>query len=599
MVYRGIAKFSLSDFSGSLADFSETIRLHPLYARAYHYRGIVNDRLANYYDARADFRKAIGIDPYNADLFVAAGATDMHLGHYQEAVQNYDLALLINPKFSSAWVNRGIANILLGDTLRAMTDFDLAVRYDHFDPEGWAKRGMLRAETGDSRGALNDLNEAIRIDSQNPALFFQRARVRLIAGDTLAALNDFEEVNVRDTRNALTYFNRALLHSQLHQYYEAKVLYEEVIRVNPANIYSHFNLGLVNYELKNYRQSEENFSRCIELFPAFVGAYINRSLVRKAQNHKSEAEADYQAAMVIIQKLNQTGEEAEKLFSRYADSAYFDHVMALEAEFVRGDAASLQPQFKNIEIAPFGLFIIGLQPSDERRLNGNSHSDILLEQLNHNIPKEIRMVYQIVGASQPDEQKNLWQKPDNLPPSIAALLAGIQEQNRMNHSRSLDFYQRISDTNELSVLARINESAALFQREIAQSLEQQHIRNITIQQGNNAITQSAKNEAIRPNLGEALQRIVSARKHSPQNAIICYNQAYLLLQQGDFQKAIDAFSDAIRLDPNFGEAYYNRALTLLFVGENKLACTDLGKAGEQGIEEAYVVIRKFCQSKRL
>lgn len=596
--YRGIAKFSLSDFSGSLSDFSETIRLHPLYARAYHYRGIVNDRLANYYDARADFRKAIGIDPYNADLFVAAGATDMHLGHYRSAVENYDLALLINPKFSAAWLNRGIAHILLGDTLRALNDFDLAVRHDHFDPEGWARRGMLRAENGDTDGALSDLNEAIRLDSQNPALFFQRAKVRLLAGDTLAALNDFEEVNVRDTRNALTYFNRALIHSQLRQYPEAKALYEEVIKINPANIYSYFNLGLVNYELKNYNQSEENFSRCIELFPAFVGAYINRSLVRKALHDKNGAEADYQAAMQLIQKLNQTDEAPEKLFSRYADSAYFDRVMALEADFVSGEVTQQRPQFRNIEIEPFGPFIIGVQSPETNDRPANTYNEPLLEQLNHLMPKGLRLCYRMIGSAMTEVETSQWQIPDHLPPSLTALLAGIQEQSRMNHSRSIEYYQLIADTDEIEPAAGINESVALFQKEMAQSVEQQHIRNITIHQGNNPAIQHDRNENIRPELSKAFERIASAKKHAPENAMIWYNQAYLQLQQGDFQQAIDALSNALRFDPDFGEAYYNRALTLLYVGENKLACTDLGKAGEKGIEEAYAVIRKFCQSKR-
>jgi hypothetical protein len=43
------------------------------------------------------------------------------------------------------------------------------------------------------------------------------------------------------------------------------------------------------------------------------------------------------------------------------------------------------------------------------------------------------------------------------------------------------------------------------------------------------------------------------------------------------------------------EAYYNRALTLLYVKENNLACKDLSKAGELGIKEAYNVIKRYCK----
>jgi tetratricopeptide (TPR) repeat protein len=61
-----------------------------------------------------------------------------------------------------------------------------------------------------------------------------------------------------------------------------------------------------------------------------------------------------------------------------------------------------------------------------------------------------------------------------------------------------------------------------------------------------------------------------------------------------YQRAIDDYSMAIKLQPNLAEAYYNRALTLLYVNEPKLACKDLSKAGELGLSEAYNVIKRYC-----
>ena len=48
---RGIAKYSLNDFTGAVKDFTKTLEIHPLYVRAFHYRGISNDRLGNFADA--------------------------------------------------------------------------------------------------------------------------------------------------------------------------------------------------------------------------------------------------------------------------------------------------------------------------------------------------------------------------------------------------------------------------------------------------------------------------------------------------------------------------------------------------------------------
>ena len=48
---RGIAKYSLNDYKGAVDDFTTTLKIHPLYVRAYHYRGVSNDHLGNYFSS--------------------------------------------------------------------------------------------------------------------------------------------------------------------------------------------------------------------------------------------------------------------------------------------------------------------------------------------------------------------------------------------------------------------------------------------------------------------------------------------------------------------------------------------------------------------
>ena len=53
------------------------------------------------------------------------------------------------------------------------------------------------------------------------------------------------------------------------------------------------------------------------------------------------------------------------------------------------------------------------------------------------------------------------------------------------------------------------------------------------------------------------------------------------------------YSVIIELNPNFAEAYFNRGLTRIFLGNNKQGIADLSKAGELGIVSAYNVIKRF------
>ncbi len=58
--------------------------------------------------------------------------------------------------------------------------------------------------------------------------------------------------------------------------------------------------------------------------------------------------------------------------------------------------------------------------------------------------------------------------------------------------------------------------------------------------------------------------------------------------------ALSNYSKAIGIEPKFKEAYYNRGLTYIYIQEKEKGCLDLSKAGELGVQEAYAVIKRFC-----
>jgi tetratricopeptide (TPR) repeat protein len=98
---------------------------------------------------------------------------------------------------------------------------------------------------------------------------------------------------------------------------------------------------------------------------------------------------------------------------------------------------------------------------------------------------------------------------------------------------------------------------------------------------------------IKPDYHQALKTLTDAANTNKTNPFIWYNLGNVHLQMQEFHKAIDDYSLAIKYEKNLAEAYYNRGLTLLFLGEKELANSDLSKAGELGIKEAYAVIKRF------
>lgn len=50
---------------------------------------------------------------------------------------------------------------------------------------------------------------------------------------------------------------------------------------------------------------------------------------------------------------------------------------------------------------------------------------------------------------------------------------------------------------------------------------------------------------------------------------------------------------AIERNPDFAEAYYNRGLVYIYLGQNDEGIADLSKAGELGVVSAYNVIKRL------
>jgi tetratricopeptide (TPR) repeat protein len=66
--------------------------------------------------------------------------------------------------------------------------------------------------------------------------------------------------------------------------------------------------------------------------------------------------------------------------------------------------------------------------------------------------------------------------------------------------------------------------------------------------------------------------------------------------QRDFRAAILDYNEAIERDPEFAEAYFNRGLARLSQGDSNRGITDLSKAGELGIVNAYSIIKRMTSN---
>lgn len=75
--------------------------------------------------------------------------------------------------------------------------------------------------------------------------------------------------------------------------------------------------------------------------------------------------------------------------------------------------------------------------------------------------------------------------------------------------------------------------------------------------------------------------------------IAYYNKGVILAEMGDYTSALQAFTKAIELKPDFGEAYYNRGYVYLNLGNKDSAFVDLSRAGQLGIVPSYNLLKRM------
>lgn len=601
---RGYAKSCLDDFSGAIEDFDKAIQFNPLYIKAFQYKGYCNDKLKNYGEALNDFAKALEIDPFDAEIFLARASTYLELGLYQKAIDDYSFALSFKPELSPAtmanmslaYVNRGIAKGYLKQYDDALADMDKAIHYDFMNPELYFRKGLIEAQRGTYSNALDNFNQAIRIKSDNPLYIFNRAVTELQLGDTTSAMDDYEYVNLLDERNALTYYNRGIIYSCKKDYTKALEMFGLVTLINPSNINAYFNRSVVNCKLEKWNEAEKDLSKVLELYPRFIGAWINRSIVREEKGDAKGAYLDHRRAMQIIQDANGGQADSLTLYNRYADSAYFNKIIALESDFTNGEMRQKQIQYAEVNITPFPDFILSMispETNANQKRQKSTYLDRQISLINSkgNLPRQ----FAITAVTKDFTENNAITQAaiDNIADKdLQAMICGIMQQMAGNFGSAKTWYRLVSASSNYADYATLNLSALLTAEAELNTMNPDNDKISITRQDANVNNTAQENPADYNTVVNLLSFNIIKDNSNP---FIWYNLGNTYLQMKSYNRAIDAYSDAISLNPKLAEAYYNRALTLIFIGETTLAAADISKAGELGITEAYAVMKKFSK----
>lgn len=606
--FRGIAKYNLGDLRGAKRDFDRSVRLNPVFTSGYHYRGITESRFGNYDAALEDMQKAIDLRPGYEGLYFSRGVTYFLSQQFDKAVADFDRYIRKQPKDPSAYLNRGASWLFLGDTLKALNDYNKAIRLDRFDPEGYIRRGRLYASQKKHDLAIADMDQAIGLDTTNTFAYFNRAIMHYEQERYQAAMDDLNRVLKDEPGNALTLYNRGLISAQLGAYEDALDDMDRVLSINPENVLAYFNRASIFIEMGLYRNALEDYDRAIGLYPDFAKAYMNRAYVKNLLGDFKASKKDYDTAQ---QKVREYREKNMTDAGSFADTTKkYSALLSLDAEFAKKDFNDELLQHRDIDIRlrPLYRFVLTGEKDDVAYALTRRYENPLISRFESEMPVGVS----VANADVPLDSKALAQieaaaySGGTSGTAGNAFLRALYDYSGKQFNSSLNYYTRaVDEASEREDVGRLYEAFYRMNRGVLRAEMIDFISsiesNVQVLSMDDAGTTRArvKDQVTRQyDYTDAIEDMEAAAELVPDLPYIYFNLGNLHCLSSEHIASIENYTRAIEAYPYMGDAYFNRGLVLIYLKDKEKGCIDLSRAGELGVQDAYGVIKKYCEDEK-
>jgi tetratricopeptide (TPR) repeat protein len=444
--------------------------------------------------------------------------------------------------------------------------------------------------------SVSKYNKALEIQPNNDRALINRALTYNAKEQYQKATEDLDKVISLNPAHSLAYYNRALIKTHIGAYNEAIEDYTQVLKYNPQNILSYFNRGAIRMQIDDYAHAIRDFTMAIKLYPNFAKAYQNRAIARRKVQDYEGAKKDMQTA----EKINKAYRKNKLSSINFSDTTEnFKRLISLQ------NSKNLPQQFGNIkkEIEPRENYSIYFNPGTEQNL-----AEVLSLQVKDSSVYQEKSYFNnqyIIDHNPPDEysrevhEKRIKELTDSIKlfPNKTHLyiLRALSRKTTRNYNQALRDVSKVIKKEPDNFLAWF----------IRGNIRTEMIEYIKMMEDDSKILQinldrKFNEEPIERNITfhdykKAIKDYNRAVKLAPNFIYAYYNRANAKIRNKNFQQALNDYNKVIFLDNKFAEAYFNRGMTKIYLQKNTEGCIDISKAGELGIDEAYTVIKIYCQ----
>ena len=597
---RGIAKYNMDDLLGADADFTIAVTLNPVFTGAFYYRAITRTRLGNYDDALNDFQQAIELRPDLPDPYYSRGVTRLLNQQFEQAISDFNKYIRYEKRHVAAYLNRGTSYLYMKDTANAYENFDLAIRTNREEPESYNRRGALYMAEERYEEARADFDMAVRCDSNYLPGLFNRALAHNYLHRPMESLNDFDRVIKLDSLNALGYVNRAIVRIEIGDYNRALEDFNNVALLSPDNVLVYYNRAMLHTRLGDIESAIDDYTHAIELYPDFANAYLGRSALRRANRDIKGAESDERIAE---QKIATHKERLkDSTYSIYSDTTQrFDKLLSFDSRLMERDFQRIASTFTHagnntLTLIPMFRFTL-VEREDDNDLHAHKFATQRVKDFISRMDNPLMRLECRQSNINPDSLIAIDRRMAKELRSVAEptweqlFMRGISQSLIKQYTNAVNTFSEAIQHNPANPFLYINRATTRAEMiDFISSIDNSY-QSITLDSDPSKRLNSTSTRTY--SYDEAIDDVNKAIKLYPEFAEAYFNRANLMAISGKLPEAYDDYTRAIELNSNLGEAYYNRGLVQILMKDTRKGCLDLSKAGELGIEIAYQTLKQF------
>lgn len=595
--FRGLAKFYLEDFMGADADCSQAIERNPYAEKNYVLRGLCRVNTQRYDLAEQDYEQSVHLNSRNANSWHNLTLCQIEQKLYDRADSTLDQMIKIWPKEAENYTLKAQIALTREDSTRALEWLDRSLEANPYEGPAWSMRAAISCNRGLYSQGEQELDKAILQLPRKAGLYINRALARYHQSNLRGAMSDYDAALEIEPSNYTGHFNRALLRAEVGDVNRSIEDFNFVINLEPDNTIALYNRALLLDKTGDFKGAIRDITAVISDYPEFWEGYRTRASIRRKIGDVYGAERDefrvlkaemekrtgtYRSKTKTRKKATRNPEEYDKLVEEDPKEPEQEYASEYRGR-VQDHASDLMPE-------PMYVLSFYRKESDIKR-HVPYHD--FVESLNQggSLSRTVYLTDAEGVMTETDIQRHLH--------SITALDQQIEEREPTENQllqRAMDYYHVRdfeSATTDLGLIlaSHPDHQAALFLR--AQMRIAQQMASVPA----GTLPLSPSNEA-RIGYGQALEDLQHLLRLSPNLSAAQYNIGNVYVQLHQFDRAIEAYSATLELDPQFPEAYFNRGVIRLLDGHTNDGLSDLSQAGELGLYQAYNLIKKYSKDKK-